>query len=62
MTKITCAVLRCQHNHNFACTLHEVKIRHAANKLMMCANYEPDNDEITKWDISSGIPRLGKEE
>lgn len=62
MTKIHCAILRCQHNHNCACTLHEVKLLNATSKTMRCASFEPDKDEPTKWDISSGIPRLGKED
>ena len=62
MTKITCAVLRCRHNHNCACTLAEVKIRNATSKLMMCANYEPDEDDTNKGGIASCIPRLCKED
>ena len=61
MTKIHCAVLRCKHNHNCACTLHEVKFMNAVHKLMWCDSYEPDKEEIGKWDILSGIPRLSKE-
>ena len=60
MTKIHCAVLRCKHNDDCTCTLHEIKLLAAPNKLMRCADYVMDDDYSGIWDVVGQNPQLSR--